>query len=139
MISRFAWALLLIFSLISCGKANNQVPNVAVNFQTLLTDPRLSALNSGGHGVTINGYGVAGLIVYRTIAGNAYVAYDRCSTVNPQNNCAVTLDVGAFTATDPCSGAKFLLEDGSPAKAPATLSLKQYSVSVSGNTIRVSN
>lgn len=130
---------LLVMVLAGCGKASNQVPDVAVNFQTLLTDPKLSGLTSAGHGVLISGYGVAGLILYKTVGGNNYVAYDRCSTVNPQNECAVTLDAGAFTATDPCSGAKYLLEDGSPAKAPATISLKQYSVTVSGNTIRVAN
>lgn len=139
MATRLAWVLLISISLAGCGKSANQVPNVAVNFQTLLTDPRLTPLSSAGHGVTISGYGVAGIIIYKTVAGNNYVAYDRCSTVNPENNCAVTLDAGAFTATDPCSGAKFLLEDGSPAKAPATLSLKAYNVAVSGNTIRVTN
>jgi nitrite reductase/ring-hydroxylating ferredoxin subunit len=77
-------------------------------------------------------------VLYRTIL-NGYVAYDRCSTVNPEKRCAVVLDEGAFTVSDPCSGAKFLLEDGSPAKAPATLTLKEYRVRVAGNTIQVTN
>lgn len=139
MVRTLACAVLLLF-LAGCGKSSNQVPDVAVNFTLPLTDPRLLNLSSSGKGVVINGYGVAGLILYRTVAGNRYVAYDRCSTVNPENKCAVTLDDGAFTATDPCSGAKFLLEDGSPAKAPATRSLKQYAVFVvAGNTIQVTN
>nr|WP_199157519.1 hypothetical protein [Pedobacter sp. ASV2] len=126
---------LVVFS--SCGKEDNYVPEVAVNFTTLLTDPRLSGLSSGTP-VFINGYGVAGLILYRS--NGRYVAYDRCSTVNPQNKCALNNDESqGITVTDPCSGAKFLLLDGSPAKAPAEKYLKQYTVAVTLNTITVSN
>lgn len=136
---RLTYAVLLLLVLNSCGKSINVIPDVPVNLSLPLTDPRLLNLSSSGGAVTINGYGVAGLILYRTIAGR-YVAYDRCSTVNPENRCAVVFDTGAFTATDPCSGAKFLLEDGSPAKAPATVALKEYYVNiVAGNTLQVSN
>ncbi|SEA81749.1 Rieske (2Fe-2S) protein [Pedobacter hartonius] len=135
---RVAWVILLVSILSSCGKTTNVVPNVAVNLNLPLTDPRLINLSSSGRAVLLNGYGVSGLVLYRTIL-NGYVAYDRCSTVNPEKRCAVVLDEGAFTVSDPCSGAKFLLEDGSPAKAPATLSLKEYSVRVAGNTIQVTN
>lgn len=135
---RAAWIVLLVLMVSGCGKATNVVPDVAVNLNLPLTDPRLLNLSSSGRAVLINGYGVSGLVLYRTIS-NGYVAYDRCSTVNPENRCAVVLDEGAFTVSDPCSGAKFLLEDGSPAKAPATLSLKRYSVRVSGITLQVTN
>ena len=131
-------AVTFIIAFSSCGKSVNRVPDVPVNLSLPLTDPRLLNLSSSGRGVIINGYGVSGLLLYRTI-GNRYVAYDRCSTVNPENKCAVVLDEGAFTATDPCSGAKFLLEDGSPAKAPATIGLKEYSVIISGITLQVTN
>ncbi|MNL03702.1 hypothetical protein D3C87_1242470 [compost metagenome] len=77
-------------------------------------------------------------MIYRTTSG-AYVAYDRCSTVNPEKKCAVELDDPSFTVTDKCSGAKYLLEDGSPAKAPAKLSLKKYDALLAGNTLHVTN
>lgn len=130
--------VMLVVMLAGCGKSSNVVPDVAVNLTLPLTDPRLLNLNSPGGAVTISGYGVSGLIIYRTLTGG-YVAFDRCSTVNPEKRCAVVLDPGAFTATDPCSGAKFLLEDGSPAKAPATIALKQYSVFQTINSIQISN
>ena len=132
--------LLLTISLtfFSCGKKGDVIPSIAVNFQASLSDPRLSALNVYGGAVLINGYGVAGLILYRESDGS-YAAYDRCSSYLPQNHCAVTLDAGNFTATDPCSGAKFSLIDGTPVKAPATRSLRSYSVSVSNFEIFVSN
>ncbi|MDF2430618.1 MAG: hypothetical protein JWP44_249 [Mucilaginibacter sp.] len=123
---------------LSCGKSGDVIPSVAVNFQASITDPRLSALNTRGGAVLISGYGVAGLILYREADGS-YAAYDRCSSYMPQNNCAVTLDTGGFTVTDPCSGAKFSLIDGTPVKAPATKSLRSYSINVSNFEIFVSN
>jgi nitrite reductase/ring-hydroxylating ferredoxin subunit len=130
--------LTIALTLLSCGKSVDVIPSVAINFQASLTDPRLSALNVRGGAVLINGYGVAGLVLYREADGS-YAAYDRCSSYMPQNHCAVTLDAGNFTATDPCSGAKFSLIDGTPVKAPAARSLRSYSVNVSNFEIFVSN
>jgi len=131
--------ILLLFVLTTgCGKADGYIPDIPVNFSTLLTDPRLSGLSSGNKAVLINGYGISGLVLYRRTDGK-YVAYDRCSTVNPEKKCAVTVDDSNITVTDPCSGAKFLLEDGSPAKAPAEKYLKQYNVGITINTITVTN
>lgn len=135
---RLSLLLILSFTFFSCGKSGAVIPSVAVNFQASLSDPRLSALNVYGGAVLVNGYGVAGLILYREADGS-YAAYDRCSSYMPQNHCSVTLDPGNFTATDPCSGAKFSLIDGTPVKAPATRSLRSYSVNVSNFEIFVSN
>ncbi|GAA4098588.1 hypothetical protein [Mucilaginibacter panaciglaebae] len=128
----------LVVSFLSCGKASDYVPNVSVNLQMALTDPRLNALHNTGGAVIINGYGVAGLIIYRRATGG-YAAYDRCSAYLPQNKCAVTLDNPSLTVTDPCSGAKWLLEDGTPTKAPAVKSLKAYAVITNGFEIFVQN
>jgi len=95
-------------------------------------------LSSPGGAVIINGYGIAGLVLYRR-TDNRYVAFDRCSSVNPEQKCAVNLDDPTITVTDPCSGAKFLLEDGSPVKAPAVRGLKQYTVAISGQNLQVTN
>ena len=128
------YALLLsCLALVSCSKDNEgRIPDVPVNFHGYLNDPRLRSLNSAGGVVVISGYGVAGLIIYRR-PDNAYVAFDRCSSVNPEQNCAVTPDDTGLTATDPCSGAKFSLYDGTPVKAPAKRPLKEYQVSVYNN------
>jgi len=129
---------IITFSFFSCTKSGNVIPNVSVNFQDAITDPRLSPLNVPGGAVLINGYGVAGIILYRE-ADDSYACYDRCSTYNPQNACAVTLDAGGFTVTDPCSGSKFSLIDGTPVKGPATKALKAYDIEVSNSEIYVSN
>jgi len=132
----FIVAATLLF--LSCGKNADPIPNVGVDFEASTTDPRLLALNTAGGVVLINGYGVAGLIIYREPDGS-YAAYDRCSSYKPENKCAVTLDASHLTVTDPCSGSKFSLFDGTPVKGPATVSLRTYYVSVSNYEIFVSN
>ncbi|WP_036677971.1 Rieske (2Fe-2S) protein [Daejeonella oryzae] len=124
--------LLLILTGISCSKdQEGRIPDVAVNFRASLNDPRINQINNAGGAVAISGYGVSGLILYNT--GTRIVAYDRCSSVNPQQACAVNIDNPTLTATDPCSGAKFSLNDGTPVKAPAKRPLKQYLVSIINN------
>ncbi|RYG20900.1 MAG: hypothetical protein EOO07_04035 [Chitinophagaceae bacterium] len=138
MLKRYFVVLIVMMISASCAKEENYLPNIPVNFNSPLTDPRLSRLSTAGGAVSISGYGIAGLIIYRR-ADNAYVAFDRCSTVNPDQKNAVTLDDPNLTATDPVSGAKYSLYDGSPVKAPAKTSLKQYSVTIAGNTLQVTN
>ncbi|TKC04447.1 Rieske (2Fe-2S) protein [Pedobacter frigoris] len=138
MIRKLSGVFLLVLTFVGCGKDNLVIPNVPVNFSAPLTDPRLIRLSSPGGAVAFSDYGVAGIVIYRTTNGS-YVAYDRCSTVNPQKMCAVELDEPSFTVTDKCSGAKYLLEDGSPAKAPAEIALKKYTTYIAGNTLHVTN
>lgn len=130
--------LSFLFMILSCGKESNYVPVVGVNFTAALNDPRMSRLNVVGGAIAIEGYGVAGLIICRR-ADHVYVAFDRCSTVNPEKRCGVTIDDPGFIATDPCSGAKFSMFDGSAMKAPAVRPLKQYHVYTDNFTIRVTN
>jgi nitrite reductase/ring-hydroxylating ferredoxin subunit len=135
------WSVLALSILLlsSCAKDDGTyIPDVYVNYTVPINDPSMSALNSPGGAVVISGHGVAGIIIYRR-ADNVFVAYDRCSSVNPQNKCAVTLDNPNLTVTDPCSGAKFSLFDGTPVKAPATKSLKSYQVTANSLYLMVTN
>jgi nitrite reductase/ring-hydroxylating ferredoxin subunit len=122
----------------SCGKTVGVVPNVPVNVKIVKTDPRYTALNAPGGYAYISGAGVAGIIIYHRI-NDTYIAYDRCSSYMPEKLCAITIDDTGFTATDPCSGSKFSLEDGGPVKAPATKYLRSYTVGVSQFEINVYN
>ena len=130
--------LSFLFMISSCGKESNYVPVVGVNFSAALNDPRISRLNVIGGAVSIEGHGVAGLIICKP-TDNVYVAFDRCSTVNAEKRCAVIIDDPGFSATDPCSGAKFSMFDGAVVKAPAVRPLKQYHVYTDNFTIRVTN
>lgn len=130
-------AVLSAFILLcACGKdSSTDIPYVLVDYR--ITVQEFGIRNKDGV-LLVNSEGVAGLVLYKN--GGSYVAFDRCSTVNPEKRCPVTPDAGSFTLVDTCSGAKFLLLDGSPAKAPAKKSLKQYSVSIINNSqIQVSN
>lgn len=121
--------ILLLFLFSACGKEENQVPNVAVNLVGFFSPDQLTALKANG-AIFMNG-GVSGVVIaYNSLYG--YKAYDRCSTVNPQERCAVTLE-NAYTLSDPCSGAKYSLLDGTPSKAPAKVSLRTYTIIVTAN------
>lgn len=120
--------LVAAMSCLSCGKNNDPVPDVAVDFQGSLLSPQLSKLRGAGVAVTVSG-GVAGIVIYHRADG-AYAAYDRCSTYQPEKKCAVTIDSDELTVTDPCSGSKFSLWDGTPVKAPASVALKSYAVTL---------
>jgi nitrite reductase/ring-hydroxylating ferredoxin subunit len=133
------WVVLgMCLLLSSCGKDSSNIPDVPVSFRAPLNDPRLQRLSSSGGVAVIEGHGVAGLIIYRR-PDNAYVAYDRCSSVNPEQRCAVKPDDPSLTATDECSGAKFSLFDGTPVKAPAKRPLRQYTVNISSFELSVTN
>lgn len=124
--------------LTSCGKDPSGVPDVPVNFRVSTGNPAYSGLAYPGNHVEVTGYGVAGLIIYHSAFGGL-VAYDRCSTVNPERKCAVKIDETGITATDPCSGGIFSLEDGNPQKEPAKKPLKTYHVSENNGIISVIN
>lgn len=131
--------VILFFSLASCGKDDSdRIPDAYVNYNITLQE--FGYKNENGV-LLVNkqeNAGVAGLIIYRR-PDNVYVAYDRCSSVNPQQRCAVVPDQPNLTATDPCSGAKFSLYDGSPVKAPAKRPLKEYQVIITNFTLSVRN
>jgi nitrite reductase/ring-hydroxylating ferredoxin subunit len=129
---------LLGFLFLGCTKTKDTVPYVRVNLVLQKGDPRYNELSTGGGVVFISGYGVAGLIIYRRGDGN-YVAYDQCSSYQPEKRCKVVLDNTGLQVEDPCSGSKFLLQDGSPVKAPATRSLRTYTVIQTQFEIQVTN
>ncbi|MFD2162506.1 Rieske (2Fe-2S) protein [Paradesertivirga mongoliensis] len=131
--------IVLASLLISCGKDRSGIPDVPVNFHIRLDNPSMHPLNTPGGSVVVNGYGVAGIIIHRSAFGDAYMAFDRCSTVDPEKKCAVVVDDHGLTATDPCSKAIFSLEDGMPQGPPAEIPLKKYNVSIQNNTIYIIN
>ncbi len=132
--SKVAGLFCILLFCIGCGKGDAYIPEVPVNFTVNLTTFSLDAENGA---LIVPNVGVAGVLIVRT--ANGYRAYDRCSPVNPQEMCKVTADEGGITVTDPCTGAKWLLFDGSPQKAPAVHNLKSYALRLEGSLIRVTN
>ncbi len=128
----------LLVLMLGCAKNEDSiVPYVPINFTANINDPRLLQIKTPGGALILSGYGYAGLILYNS--GDGIRAYDACSTVNPEKKCAVKIDVVGVSVIDPCSGAKFFLNDGSAAKAPAQRPLRRYQASLSNNNISVNN
>ena len=123
---RNALLLLMLFALLSCGKDNGpRIPEVYVNYS--LTIQEFDIKKNADNVMLVPNQGVAGLMIVRS--GNSYKAFDRCSPVDPEKKCVVVPE-STFTASDPCSGGKWLLQDGSPVKAPAVRNLKEYQVRI---------
>ncbi len=134
----FGISVLVLLS-IGCMKDNTGIPNVFIDIPPIsLQDPKYANLLAPSNFAFLEG-GIAGIVVYNT--GKGYVAYDRCSTVNPEEQNAVEIDDNGFTLIDRVSGAKFDLATGFPSKAPAEKALKAYRVIVTGNgyLLRVTN
>ena len=130
MINRLIVFCAFMLFLTGCGKEADYIPNVYVNYPVTIQEFNINAKNGV---LLVPNQGVAGLLIVNTAAG--YRAYDRCSSVNPEQMCKITADDGGITATDPCTGAKFLLLDGSPQKAPAVRSLKTYRINLQGQQL----
>ncbi len=114
----------------ACKKGGcNVVPYVPVN-RVPFSPVQYPALAATYGTVTLPG-GVAGILVVNT--PNGFFAYDRCSTVSPEKQCAV--DVSAenpLVAVDPCSGAEYVLLNGSPSKI-AECPLRPYTIQQVGS------
>lgn len=120
----------------SCVKGGcNVVPNTSVmEIVSLVQYPELRIPNGS---VSINRGGVAGLIIMN-IGNNSYVAYDRCSPVDVHKRCIVEIESNGLTAIDPCSKARFLLNNGAPADI-AECPLKPYRAYRQGDNILITH
>ncbi|GHE36800.1 hypothetical protein [Sphingobacterium griseoflavum] len=135
-VTRYIAAFLTVALLAGCGGGScNVVPDRS--FTTNINQAQhLDVFATKGWVYAQGGY--AGLVVYNTGSQQdpKLIAYDRCSTVNPEKGSRV--EVQGMLLVDPQSGAKWLLEDGSPA-ALAECPLRSYSVGQQGNVFYVQN
>ncbi|SFS69207.1 hypothetical protein [Sphingobacterium wenxiniae] len=130
--------LLSVFLLLlwSCsGGSCNVVPDRSFNTNINQAE-HIGVFATNGWAYADGGY--AGLIVYNmgTQSNPQLIAYDRCSTVNPEKGNRVYVE--GMLIVDRESGAKWLLRDGSPAEL-AECPLKPYRVGQSGNIFYVQN
>lgn len=118
----------------ACSKSScNVVPDVLVMERVSLV--QYPQLRLAQQAVAIDRGGAAGLIIV-SLGGDQYIAFDRLSTVDPQKKCAVGVD--GLVATDPCSGATYILTNGSPSHL-AECPLKPYRAFRNGETIEIRN
>ncbi|MDJ0367367.1 hypothetical protein QMK33_19635 [Hymenobacter sp. H14-R3] len=120
------------------------IPNVPVNVQLDLLDQQNRALRFDNGVVTImpggvNGGGVKGIYVVRQNA-TTYSAFERNCPYQPLNACAtVTLDRSSrLFFRDSCCTSQFSLQ-GQVTGGPSARSLRQYSTSLSGSLLTITN
>jgi len=125
----FLWFTLIMINLLltSCKeKEVYPIPNVPVSLILNLDLPAYQSLNAPGGWVYING-GSKGIIVYRNF--DEFVALDRHSTYEPENDCAIASvdEVNFFVLNDSCSASQYNIMDGTVVTGPAKWGLKRYS------------
>ena len=129
--------LILAITVTSCDKINESpIPEVYVNLPINLNIT--NELTIPGSSVYFPGIGFGGVIVTCFSYGEWY-AYDAACTYEVSPNCTVKEDGGI--AECPCCGSRYVLIGGGyTVKAPASVPLKQYHVSLVNNfTLRVYN
>ena len=136
---RYFVLIFTFFAFVSCSKDQTpQIPDVWVDFKFTAIEFENATINSSHTYWVKDGHGVAGLIIIKQSIGQ-YIAFERCSPVNPEKRCAVVPENNGLTAKDPCSGAEFILSEGGYPSKIATRPLKEYAIRVVGNQFIVSN
>ena len=127
--------------LASCDSSSNiaepQIPLVAFNTPINLTNQEYVALRADNGAAYVVG-GVRGLIVVRQNA-STYAAFERNCPYRANDTCArVRIDASRLFLKDPCCASQFDLL-GRPQAGPATRSLRQYTTSLSGSILTITN
>ena len=147
-IGRIGVRLVLGGLLAACGSksdAQPQIPYAPVNLSLSLAAQEYAPLRFDNGAVTIpakgpagNG-GVKGIIVVRQSA-STFLAFERNCPYQPYSTCAlVSLDRNSkLFMRDSCCTSQFDFK-GQVTGGPAPLPLKQYSVSVQGNLLSITN
>ena len=145
----FLWMLVSLFSVFSCNsdEYNSPIPDVHVNFQIDLNDPRYLDLNPFGGHIYVANYGNRGLVIYHNF-NDTYSCFDRTCSYESSSPCAkVEIDENNFFLQcgqtknkefEPCCGSKFSWE-GFPLDGPAIYPLKEYLVYHNANLLTITN
>lgn len=127
--------------LASCGSdvggAEPQIPIVTFNTSVALATQEYAALRVDNGAAYAPG-GVRGLVVVRQSA-STYLAFERNCPYRVNDTCArVRIDASRLFLKDPCCSSQFDLQ-GRPQAGPASRALRQYSVSLSGSILTITN
>ena len=137
--SRFGFVLISLL-LIGSGCRNrdiNRVPEVPVNIAINIYQPDFFNLTVPSGWVYITG-GSRGIIVYRK-STTEFVALERHSPFQPEDNCAVVVNEDNVIVTDPCSDSQWLITDGTIVQGPTAMALETYRTSFSDPILYITN
>ncbi|WP_346855484.1 Rieske 2Fe-2S domain-containing protein [uncultured Draconibacterium sp.] len=121
---------------LSCDEIDSQIPDVPVSLTINLNI--YNELQNPGSSVYFQNVGFGGIIVSCFVEGE-YYAYDAACTHEINQTCHLEPD--GLLAVCPCCESQFsLFYAANPTKGPAAAPLKQYNISLLGNsTLRVYN
>ena len=134
------FAILTMIILISTGCNNDQngIPYFPINITIYTDDPQWIGLAATGGFEYVSG-GSKGLIVFR-ISPDEFMAYERHTPYQPDQDCRVTVDSTGIVAEDmDCSGSRFNLFNGSVIEGPATLPLHAYRTTFINGVLTINN
>lgn len=117
-----------IFMASCLGSCKNDAGGPTVDFTFDLTDPAYAALGNAGGYVYKNG-----VIIAKTTSGNIVAVSQACT----HEGAAVQYQSGSNRFYCPRHGAAFDTT-GNVTNGPASTDLKQYTVTINGNTVRIS-
>jgi len=139
MTTRISILLILWMASMACdsGDPEDQIPPALVNETINLTNLQFQNLQFIGGTATIAG-GVRGIIIYRA-STNEYRAFEANCSYQPLETCAlVEVEASGLFLVDSCCSSTFNF-DGFPTGGPASLPLRQYTTSLQGNFLVITN
>lgn len=139
--STVKWIYIITIVLVSCSSCrdrnNYQVPYVPVNIVINIQQPDFFDLTVTTGWVYITG-GSRGIIVYRR-SQDEFVAIERHSTYNVDDQCAVIVAEDGVILDDPCSDSQWLITDGTIVNGPTNAPLVTYDTSFNSPYLTITN
>lgn len=135
--------IFLLIHLYSCKEKVEHIPYVPVNFTVDLN--RFNDLTSTGFSAKYPYDGYGGVIIYCEFydvaipSNSVYHAFDATCTFEISDTCSVVNEGNGLKATCPCCGSTYMLYDGFPISGEASVSLKEYNISLLSNKLYISN
>jgi nitrite reductase/ring-hydroxylating ferredoxin subunit len=137
---RFKYLLMVLaLQFFACTDTiDSPIPNIPVNLQIDLRNPRYLSLQTIGGVLMLEG-GYRGIIVYHKNI-NEYAAYDRACAYQTTDTCAyVKTDSAMSSVGCKCCASRYQLYDGVPIKGPANSGLRTYQTSISNDYLLIYN
>jgi hypothetical protein len=134
---KFILFISVVLLVVGCRDRQSQIPVVSVNFSININEPQFFDLSVPTGYVYVIG-GSQGIIVYR-INETDFIALERHSPVNPENDCQVIVAEDGVIIEDPCSNARWLINDGSVVDGDNSFALRTYETSFNNPILYIFN
>jgi len=133
----FSLIVLATLGIAACRDREALIPVVDVNINININEPQFFDLSiPTGYAYVVGGS--RGIIVYR-LGQNEFIALERHSPHNVEDNCQVFVKEDGLIIEDPCSGSQWLITDGSIVNGPTAFALRVYNTTFSDPILSIYN